>query len=94
MIAYDAYQKATAGKPTAPIDGWTGDQRFFLAWAQVWRQNIRDEAARLRIKTDPHAPGKYRVNGPLSNMEPFAKAFGCKPGDPMVRPDSVRVVIW
>lgn len=94
MIAYDAYRKATADKPTAPIDGWTGDQRFFLAWAQIWRQNIRDEAARLRIQTDPHAPGQYRVNGPLSNMEPFAKAFGCKPGDPMVRPDSVRVIIW
>lgn len=93
MIAYDAYQKATAGREIA-IDGWTGDQRFFLAWAQIWRQNIRDEAARLRIKTDPHAPGRYRVNGPLSNMEAFAKAFGCKPGDPMVRSDSVRVVIW
>jgi len=94
MISYQAYQQALGGHEAPMIDGLTGDQRFFLAWAQIWRQNIRDEAARLRIKSDPHAPGKYRVNGPLSNMDAFARAFGCKEGDSMVRPDSIRVSIW
>jgi putative endopeptidase len=94
-IAYAALEKALAekGKP-ALIDGFTPEQRFFLAWAQIWRQNITPEAQRVRINTDPHSPGQWRANGPVSNMPQFAAAFGCKPGDPMVRPDSVRPVIW
>jgi putative endopeptidase len=94
-IAYAALEKALAakGRP-APIDGFTPEQRFFLAWAQIWRGNITPEAARLRINTDPHSPGEWRTNGPLSNLPQFAAAFGCKPGDPMVRPDAVRPVIW
>lgn len=94
-IAYAALEKALAekGRP-ALIDGFTPEQRFFLAWAQIWRQNITPEAQRVRINTDPHSPGQWRANGPVSNMPEFAKAFGCKPGDPMVRPDSVRPVIW
>ena len=94
-IAYAALEKALAekGRPGL-IDGFTPEQRFFLGWAQIWRQNIRPEAARVRINTDPHSPGRWRVNGPLSNMPQFAAAFGCKPGDPMVRPDSLRPVIW
>jgi putative endopeptidase len=94
-IAYAALEKALAekGRP-ALIDGFTPEQRFFLAWAQIWRQNITPEAQRVRINTDPHSPGQWRANGPVSNMPEFAKAFGCKAGDPMVRPDSVRPVIW
>ncbi|MDP9205545.1 MAG: M13 family metallopeptidase [Gemmatimonadota bacterium] len=94
-IAYAALEKALAdkGRPSL-IDGFTPEQRFFLAWAQIWRQNINPEAQRVRINTDPHSPGVWRTNGPLSNMPQFAAAFGCKPGDPMVRPDSVRPVIW
>jgi putative endopeptidase len=94
-VSYAALEKALAekGRPQ-PIDGFTPEQRFFLAWAQIWRQNITPEAARVRINTDPHSPGQWRTNGPLSNMPQFAAAFGCKPGDPMVRPDSVRPVIW
>ena len=94
-IAYAALEKALAekGRPGL-IEGFTPEQRFFLAWAQIWRQNIRPEAARVRINTDPHSPGQWRVNGPLSNMPQFAAAFGCKPGDPMVRADSLRPVIW
>jgi putative endopeptidase len=94
-VAYAALEKALAekGRPGL-IDGFTPEQRFFLAWAQIWRQNIRPESARQRILTDPHAPGDWRVNGPLSNLPQFAAAFGCKPGDPMVRADSVRAVIW
>ncbi len=94
-ISYAALEKALAekGRP-ALIDGFTPEQRFFLAWAQIWRQNITPEAQRVRINTDPHSPGQWRANGPLSNLPQFAAAFGCKPGDPMVRPDSVRPVIW
>jgi len=94
-ISYAALQKALAEKGRPPlIDGFTPEQRFFLAWAQIWRQNITPEAQRVRINTDPHSPGQWRTNGPLSNLPQFAAAFGCKPGDAMVRPDSVRPVIW
>lgn len=94
-VSYAALEKALAEKGRPPlIDGFTPEQRFFLAWAQIWRQNITPEAQRVRINTDPHAPGQWRTNGPVSNLPQFAAAFGCKPGDPMVRPDSVRPVIW
>jgi putative endopeptidase len=94
-IAYAALQKAMAGKPRpAAIDGFTPEQRFFLAWAQVWQQQNRPENARVRVATDPHSSPKWRVNGPLSNLPEFARAFGCKAGDEMVRPDSARAEIW
>jgi putative endopeptidase len=94
-ISYAALEKALSqkGRP-ANIDGFTPEQRFFLAWAQIWRANTTPEAARLRINTDPHSPGEWRTNGPISNLPQFAAAFGCKPGDPMVRPEAVRPVIW
>jgi putative endopeptidase len=94
-VSYAALEKALAqkGRP-ANIDGFTPEQRFFLAWAQIWRANTTPEAVRLRINTDPHSPGEWRTNGPLSNMPQFAAAFGCKAGDPMVRDASVRPVIW
>ena len=93
-VAYDALQKALAGKPRTKIDGFTPEQRFFLAYAQARRSNSRPEQLRLQVQTDPHSPGPFRVNGPLSNMPEFAKAFGCKPGDPMVRADNIRARIW
>ena len=94
-IAYAALEKALEQKGRPPlIDGFTPEQRFFLAWAQIWRSNSTPEALRLRINTDPHAPSRWRTNGPLSNMPEFAAAWGCKPGDAMVRDDSVRPVIW
>jgi putative endopeptidase len=94
-VSYAAMEKALAAKGRPPlIDGFTPEQRFFLAWAQIWRQNITPEAQRVGINTDPHSPGQWRTNGPVSNLPQFASAFGCKPGDPMVRPDSVRPVIW
>jgi putative endopeptidase len=94
-VSYAALEKALAqkGRP-GNIDGFTPEQRFFLAWAQIWRANTTPEAARLRIKTDPHSPGEWRTNGPLSNLPQFAAAFGCKPGEPMVRDESLRPVIW
>lgn len=93
-IAHLAMQRAHDGQAPAPIDGLTADQRFFLAWAQVWRRNYREEELKLRLTTDVHAPAKFRVNGPLSNMDSFQEAFGCKAGDPMVAPQEIRVDIW
>lgn len=93
-VAYAAYQKSLNGKPGKVIAGFTPEQRFFLGYAQIWAQNIRPEAARLRVATDPHPLGRFRVNGPLSNMELFATAFQCKAGDPMVRPADKRCQIW
>ena len=94
-IAYAAFQKSLEGKPRpADIDGLSPDQRFFLGWAQVWAENARSEYLKLLVDTDPHPPSRYRVNGPLSNMPAFAKAFGCKAGSPMVRADASRCAIW
>ena len=94
-IAYLALEKSMAEHGRQPdIDGFTPEQRFFLGWAQVWRTLQRDASAKLLVHTDPHAPSKWRVNGPLSNMPEFAKAWGCKDGEAMVRPESKRAVIW
>ncbi len=90
-IAYAAYQRSIAGKRPRDIDGFTPEQRFFLGWAQVWGANQRAEAARLQTNTDPHPLARFRGNGPLSNMEAFAKAFGCKKGDAMVREQSCKI---
>ncbi len=95
VIAYAAYQKTLAGKPAPPdIDGFTSDQRFFLGYAAHWAANFRPEAARLRAKTDPHPLNSFRVDGPLSNMPIFAKAWGCAADSKMVRPDAIRCRIW
>jgi putative endopeptidase len=94
-IAYDAFERSLAGTPRPPvIDGFTPEQRFFLSAAQGWRSLTRPETTRLRTLTNPHSPPQWRVNGPVSNLPAFAAAFACKPGDPMVRPDSVRAEIW
>ena len=93
-IAYAALERSLAGKQLQKIDGFTPEQRFFLSWAQIWRSKTRPEAERQLVLTNPHAPSKWRVNGPLSNMPEFANAFGCKSGDAMVRPDSLRPQIW
>jgi predicted metalloendopeptidase len=93
-LAFAALQKSLVGKPKEKIDGFTPEQRFFLGWAQVWRNNIRDEALKLRLATDPHSPGKYRCNGPLSNTPEFQKAFNLPANSPMVRPPEKQVSIW
>jgi putative endopeptidase len=90
-IAYAAYEKSIAGKRPKEIDGFTPEQRFFLGWAQVWGTNQRVEAARLQTNTDPHPLARFRGNGPISNMEAFAKAFGCKKGDAMVRENACKI---
>ena len=94
-IAFAAYQNSLKGKPVpAPIDGFTGPQRFFLGAATVWRNHIREAAQSVRLKTDPHSPGRERVNGPLSNLPEFYEAFGCSDGQPMKRDAKVRPTIW
>jgi putative endopeptidase len=96
-IAYAALQKALAKHPedrNKKIDGYTPEQRFFLAFAGIWRSKIRDEEQKLRLNTDPHSPGHFRVNGPLSDLSEFAKAFNIPDGSPMVRPADKRVNIW
>ncbi len=93
-IAYYALQKALADKPRDPINGFTPEQRFFLNYATIWRINSRPEAIRLRANTDPHSPGEFRCNGPLSNLDEFAKAFTVPDTSPMRRPPETRVTIW
>ena len=94
-IAYRAFQIARKGKPPLPvIDGYTPDQQFFIAWGQFRGDAVRPETARLMAQGDPHPIGKFRVIGPLSNLPEFAKAFGCKSGQPMVRPEAERCDVW
>jgi predicted metalloendopeptidase len=94
-LAYTALQKALAKKgPQPKIDGFTPEQRFFLGFAQVWRNNQRDEDLKLRLNTDPHSPGRFRTIGPLSNLVEFQKAFDIPDGSPMIRPADQRVNIW
>ncbi|OIQ89680.1 neutral endopeptidase [mine drainage metagenome] len=93
-IAYKAYHLSLAGKPAPVIDGLTGDQRFFMGFAQVWRTKMRDEMAIVRIKSDPHSPPQFRVKGTLQNQPGFYAAFDVKPGDKMYLPPDARVTIW
>ncbi len=91
-LAYRAYQTTLAGKSTpAPIEGLTGDQRLFLAWARVWAANIRPELSKLMMNTNPHPLSQFRAIGPPSTLPAFAKAYGCKPGDRMVRKDLCQI---
>jgi endothelin-converting enzyme/putative endopeptidase len=94
MLSYKAYRRSLAGKEAPVLDGFTGDQRFFIAYARVWGTHHRDEAMRLRLNTDPHPLSKFRANGTLQNVPEFHKAFRCKPGDPMVRPPEKQCRLW
>lgn len=93
-IAYEAFKRTKQGKGDTKIDGLTPDQRFFLGFATIWAGDIRPESAAQRIITDPHSPAMYRVNGPLSNLTEFYKAFNVTQGDAMFRSDSSRAKIW
>jgi putative endopeptidase len=94
-IAYYALKKSMEGKPAPEkIDGFTAEQRFFMSWAQGWRGNMRPEYLKNMIQTNPHSPGNFRGNGPLTNMPEFYEAFGVKEGDKMYRPKEQRAEIW
>ena len=93
-IAYYAYQNSLKRKEAPLIDGFTGNQRFFIGWTQIWHRKYRDDELRKRLLTDPHSPSEYRVNGILSNMPEFYKAFDVNEEDKMFRPEEKRVQIW
>ena len=86
--------KSLEGKDQNSINGYTPQQRFFIAFAHVWKNTIRDNALEARIKSDSHSPGKYRVNGTLANMPEFFEAFEVKEGDPMRQDESKIAKIW
>ncbi|MCC9063993.1 M13 family metallopeptidase [Flavobacterium piscisymbiosum] len=94
IMGYEAFQKTTQFKNKEKISGLTPEQRYFLAYAYSWMINRRDESKINQIMTDVHSPEQFRVNGPLSNIPEFHKAFNVKKGDKMYQPDSLRVVIW
>jgi endothelin-converting enzyme len=93
-MAYRAWQLSLKGKTAPVIDGYTGEQRFFIGWAQGWARKYREDELRRRLLTDPHSPSEFRTNGPTSNIDAFYDAFGLKAGDRMYRPPNERVKIW
>ena len=92
-VAIDAYHKSLGGKPAPVIDGMTGDQRFYLGWAQVWRTKYREQALRSQLLSDPHSPGEYRT-ATVRNLDPWYAAFGAKPGQKQYLAPDARVRIW
>jgi putative endopeptidase len=93
-IAYAAYQKSLDGKPAPVIDGFTGPQRFFIGFAQVWRGLSRDDEQRVMVRTNPHSPERFRATVPLSNIEAFYDAFHLQPDNKMYRKPEDRVEVW
>ncbi|MDP7304054.1 MAG: M13 family metallopeptidase, partial [Pirellulaceae bacterium] len=93
-IAFKAYQLSLGGKKSPVIDSWTGEQRFFLGWSQVWRRKYRNAEMVRRLLTDPHAPSRYRANGPVMNLDAFYEAFDVKSGDELFKPAVERIRIW
>ncbi|OQW58341.1 MAG: hypothetical protein A4S17_11830 [Proteobacteria bacterium HN_bin10] len=94
QVAYHAYRLSLGGREAAVLDGITGDQRFFLGWAQVWRTLMRDEAMRNQVLNGPHSPGYYRANGPVRNMDAWYAAFDVQPDDDLYVAPADRVTIW
>ncbi|TXH05787.1 MAG: M13 family peptidase [Nevskiaceae bacterium] len=93
-IAYKAYKLSLKGQEAPVIDGLTGDQRFFMGWAQVWRRKYREENLIARIKTDPHSPSEFRCNGVVTNLPGYYDAFGVKPGDRLYKAPEQRIKLW
>jgi putative endopeptidase len=94
LMALEAYHAALGGKPAPVIDGLTGDQRFFLAWAQAWRTKEREDSIRQQMATDGHSPARFRVDGPTRNIDEWYVAFNVQPTDRMYLPPADRVHIW
>jgi putative endopeptidase len=94
QVAYHAYTISRGGREAPVLDGVTGDQRFFLGWAQVWRTLMRDEAMRNQVLNGPHSPGVYRCNGTVRNMDAWYAAFDVQPGDALYLAPEDRVTIW
>jgi putative endopeptidase len=94
QIAHDAYLNLLGGKPAPVIDGFTGEQRFFLGYAQIWRLAARDDYLRQQLATDPHSPETARSSVPLRNVQAWYEAFGVKPGDKLYIAPAERVHLW
>ena len=94
QVSRHAYRLSLNGAEAPVIDGMSGDQRFFMGWAQAWRQNIRDEALRNQVLTDPHSPAQYRCNGTVRNMDSWYEAFNVQPSDALYLAPTERVTIW
>jgi predicted metalloendopeptidase len=93
-IAERAYRLSLGGCPSPVIDGYTGTQRLYLGFGQIWRSKLREAFLIERLKTDPHSPGQFRANGTLRNQGAFAEAFAVKPGDAMYLPPEQRISLW
>ena len=93
-VAYKAYRRSLAGREAPDLDGFTGDQRFFIGWGQIWARKFREEELRRRLLTDSHSPTEYRVNGVVRNMPQFDSSFDVRPGDKLYLPPDLRVTIW
>ncbi len=93
-IAFKAYGISREGKPAAEVAGWSGEQRFFLGWSQVWRRKYRDAEMVKRLLIDSHSPSWYRANGPVTNIDAFYSAFDVQPGDALFKPVDERIRIW
>ncbi len=93
-IAHKAYLLSLDGKEAPVLDGFTGEQRFFLGWAQVWKGVYRPELMQMLLASDPHSPPEYRVNGVVPNIPAFYEAFNIQPGDKLYLPPQKRVKIW
>ena len=93
-MAYKAWQVSLNGAESPTIDGYTGAQRFFFGWAQIWRRKYRDDELRMRVVADPHSPSEFRCNVIASNLDAYYEAFGLQPGDKLYRPPADRVKIW
>src|SRR5205085_1503857 len=94
LIALDAYRHSLAGRAAPVIDGLTGDQRFFLSYAQSWRAKRTEDAVRQLLVSNAHAPEQYRVNGVVRNIDLWYEAFGVKPGERLYLANDSRVRIW
>ncbi len=93
-LGLDAYRNSLHGRPAPVLDGFTGDQRVFLGWAQAWRGKLRDDAVRRQVVSDPHSPRQYRVNGPVRNVDAWYEAFGVQAGEKLYLKPEERVRIW
>jgi len=92
-VAYDAWKQSLGGAEAPVIDGYTGDQRFYLGWAQIWRRNYREENLRQRLITDPHSPSEYRA-AIVRNLDPWYPAFDVRPGQKLYLSPEQRVKVW
>ncbi|MCV2351755.1 M13 family metallopeptidase [Paucibacter sp. Y2R2-4] len=94
QIAHKAYQRSLGGKPAPVQAGYTGEQRFFLGFGQIWRTKVREQQMLQQLTADPHSPGEFRANGGVVNHDAFHQAFGTKPGDKLFKPSGERIRIW